>query len=448
MLHKLVKETSSSLRPQFVHGQFAADLLKLTRLYKATNRPIEVNFRQLVPMNSGIDRATHLMHSYPAKLLPNIPVFFLYSGALSRSDRSVLDPFCGTGTVLLESALAGYRSVGADTNPLARMIAQAKVTHISRTALLDSHRRVMMRIGNSSPARFSPVVNVNQWFGRSTQTALARLLGAIRDTRDPDRRRFFEVCFSSCVRRLSRADPRMSVPVRMNGPLPSPSGGTAERTVLLLYERTVHVNIHRLEQLAGVSDLATKVFDDARKLPQYMAAKHFEPLDLIITSPPYLGAQKYIRASSLSIGWLGLAPENKLRTLERLNIGREHYSKAEYKFPGTIVVPEARAIIEAVRSEDPLRAHIASNYLVEMHDALIASCNVLRKGGHMILVAGDNSIRGRAFRTTDYLRHIVQRIGLRLKLHLLDDIRSRGLMTKRNRTAGIISREHIFVFKK
>src|SRR5215208_5509483 len=100
-------------------------------------------------MNSGIDRATHLMHAYPAKLLPNIPVFFLYSGALSGRDSLVLDPFCGTGTVLLESLLAGCRATGADTNPLARMITQAKVTHIAARSLLSVHRQIIKRVGSS-----------------------------------------------------------------------------------------------------------------------------------------------------------------------------------------------------------------------------------------------------------------------------------------------------------
>jgi hypothetical protein len=46
------------------------------------------------------------------------------------------------------------------------------------------------------------------------------------------------------------------------------------------------------------------------------------------------------------------------------------------------------------------------------------------------------------------MRDIIEGNGLSLELELIDDIRSRGLMTKRNKTAGLITREHILVFQK
>ena len=46
--------------------------------------------------------------------------------ALAAGAR-VYDPFCGSGTTLLESFLNGYSSFGCDFNPLAAKIAKAKV---------------------------------------------------------------------------------------------------------------------------------------------------------------------------------------------------------------------------------------------------------------------------------------------------------------------------------
>jgi hypothetical protein len=149
----------------------------------------------------------------------------------------------------------------------------------------------------------------------------------------------------------------------------------------------------------------------------------------------------------LSIGWLGLAPENKLRILERDNIGREHYGKEEVRAGRDSVIPEATLLLKQISRHNELRAHIAANYLCEMNDAFTAACSVLRPGGHFVLIAGDNSIAGKPFFTTRYLRQMLENLGLRLKLELIDNIKSRGLMTKRNKTAGIISREHIFVFQ-
>lgn len=428
--------------------KFAVQLERLVDLFEQTGKPIEVNFRELVPMHSGIDRVTHLMHPYPAKLLPNIPLFFLNCG-LARRGSTVMDPFCGTGTVLLESALSGKNFVGADSNPLARMIASVKTTRIAAERLNTSYSRILSRVGRSTPIKFQPVVDVNHWYSKGTSLALAKLLGSIRKTKDLEIRQFFEVCFSSAARRLSNADPRLSVPVRLKKVSRAHPTKSAVRRVHEVFGKIVQANIARVEKLpAAQTGACLAIFEDARTIGADMATRSLPQAELIITSPPYVGAQKYIRASSLSIGWLGLAPDAQLRPLERQNIGREHYALSEVLKPGELVVPEAAALLRGIRKEDPLRAHIASNYLTEMDVALRSACAGLQEGGHLVLVVGDNSIRGRAFRTSLYLRLLVERIGLKLRLELLDDIRSRGLMTKRNKTAGIISREHIFLFQK
>ena len=92
-------------------------LERLLHQYSMCRRPVPVNFRKLVPFFSGIDRATHLFHSYPAKLLLNIPFFFLHCQQFGRP-LHLFDPFCGSGTVLVEGALRGCWLTGADANPL------------------------------------------------------------------------------------------------------------------------------------------------------------------------------------------------------------------------------------------------------------------------------------------------------------------------------------------
>ena len=64
------------------------------------------------------------------------------------------------------------------------------------------------------------------------------------------------------------------------------------------------------------------------------------------------------------------------------------------------------------------------------------------------MIIGNNTIAGYEFMTHEYLMKIAERIGFSIELILIDDIKSRGLMTKRNKTASIISREYIVVFKK
>src|SRR5664280_2676519 len=96
--------------------------------YARTAAPSVVDFRAL--MTEFVpERHTHMLHPYPAKLLPQIPAFFLTTSRFGPDAPPMVlaDPFCGTGTVLLEGALRGLEVIGADTNPLARLIARVKI---------------------------------------------------------------------------------------------------------------------------------------------------------------------------------------------------------------------------------------------------------------------------------------------------------------------------------
>ena len=117
-------------------------------------------------------------------------------------------------------------------------------------------------------------------------------------------------------------------------------------------------------------------------------------VDLILTSPPYAGAQKYIRASSLSIGWLHLAQNSRLRPLEATNIGREHLSRSERETIHSIEASEMAEVLSQVRDVNPLRADIFATYIGEMSAAAKAIVHSLKRGGHMVLVMGDNEICG------------------------------------------------------
>ena len=97
--------------------------------------PQEVDFRAIVPWLRSNERATHLLHSYPARTIRQIPYLFSQAGCLSHPGDVVLDPFCGSGTTLLEASLASRNGVGLDANPLAVLIASVKINPPPRLCL-------------------------------------------------------------------------------------------------------------------------------------------------------------------------------------------------------------------------------------------------------------------------------------------------------------------------
>ena len=414
-------------------------LSNLLEQYRRRGAAIEVDFRDIVPFGSGVDRATHLMHSYPAKLLPNIPLFFLHCSQLVRSRSLISDPFCGTGTVLVEGLLAGHKVIGADSNPLARQIALAKTTRINPKDASVALGKLSRIFGTVAPKAFAPVVNVERWFSPENTAELGKLLGAIDTVEDEAIRRLFAVTASQCIRRFSKVDPRMSVPVVRRDPSPPKS----LPPLLDLFHASLQTNIRRL-MILPIEAKPELLLSDAR----HLIASDIPPADLVVTSPPYAGAQKYIRASSLSIGWLNLAPGNKLRALEQQNIGREHLTASERMLDWNVAAPEYGALLTRIGAINPSRAAILGTYLMEMRDAMNAVVRSIRKGGHLVLVMGDNQVCGIAVPTSQLIRDICVSAGLEPRLELVDTIKSRGLMTKRNRSASVIAREHVFLLRK
>lgn len=432
--------------------------------YAAEGKPIQVNFRDIVPQLSRGERYTHLIHPYPAKLICHIPYFFLNTDYCCPKQGSVLDPFCGSGTVLLEAILSGRNAYGADANPLARKISRVKTTIINDTYLYQVLDELLLEISEDKGVMSTCNDESLFWYPPKTIITITKIINAIHRIKNPQIQEFFEICISSILKKISYADPRISVPVRVNADKFPPGSRLRENAikhieditnldVLNLFTSICKSNIYRISTLSdackGAS--ATICSEDARKLTFSIGNNKLiedESIDLILTSPPYAGAQKYIRASSLNLRWLCIADNQGIRSLKSQNIGREDYRKSEISIPKT-GIQDADYLLYVLFSEGKCeRAHIVSNYLNEMKIAIDESIRVLKHGGYFVMVIGNNTVCGHEFDTQAYLTEYMISKGLSLEFKLIDDIKSYGLMTKRNKTASRISCEYVLVLRK
>ncbi len=443
---------------------FNTTILEYLDEYSKTRIPIEVSFRELVPDLNRNDRYTHLIHSYPAKLIAHIPFFFLNNDIFSKQGDIVLDPFAGSGTVLLESIIAGRNSIGADSNPLARLISRVKTNKLSSELLLEHLSCIEKDFGLQSEEFTPNLKNIDYWFSPNVKKQLGRLFLAIRKIQDDNYKDFFLVCFSNCIKKVSYADSRVSVPVKINLNRHKPNTRlyteVAQKiknlesvNVIEKFKEICSLNLKRINSLKSLSDeYSSKIIsNDARSITVQLDGKNRvddNSADFIITSPPYAGAQKYIRSSSLNLAWLDeLENESSLKVLDSKNIGRENYKKSEYSTLCKTGVYEADLLLEEIFKINPTRSLIAANYLLEMNAVFVEMHRVLKKDGYFVLVIGNNKVCGYEFNTQQYLIELLENLGFKVVLKLIDDIKSFGLMTKRNKTADLISREWIIVLK-
>src|SRR5262249_5399472 len=131
---------------------------------------------------------THGFHTYPARMHPLTARRLL---ADVPAGATVLDPFCGSGTVLVEAILRGARAVGVDASPLAILVARAKTARsqygrdlvvaaraVSREVLAEG--KAARRSGwRAPPRRAAPEAELRGWFDPHVRAELEALAAAV-----------------------------------------------------------------------------------------------------------------------------------------------------------------------------------------------------------------------------------------------------------------------------
>jgi DNA modification methylase len=85
-----------------------------------------VDLKGMFPDIRGTGYLTHGFDAYPAKMIPHMARFLIEK--VSEPGQTILDPFCGSGAVLIESAISDRNAIGIDFNPVAIALAKAKST--------------------------------------------------------------------------------------------------------------------------------------------------------------------------------------------------------------------------------------------------------------------------------------------------------------------------------
>lgn len=114
------------------------------------------------------------IHPYPARFIPDI-ARELISGLGCDKGAVILDPFCGSGTTLLEAQRAGFESVGIDLNPIACLISSVKTKELPPEFLPVAHD-VYEQAKNTFDGYVAipTIPNLDHWFKPDVQRPYLR----------------------------------------------------------------------------------------------------------------------------------------------------------------------------------------------------------------------------------------------------------------------------------
>lgn len=261
---------------------------------------------------------THPFHSYPAKLHPaTARILAEIVGHSARRPQPIVDPFCGSGTTLVEIRAAGMRAIGVDLNPLAVLVSRAKTWTVPpkrRREMRDTGHAIaadVLAAGKAArrsgaeaapmrkPVGFDPNARNRRlaaWFAPHVRRELEMIayhLDELRE-RDAEIANVLTACLSAILYKVSsRTSDTDGTWVDRNVPRGAAARHFQQRVELLF---------------AGLGDFPPgappDIFEmDARKLadvvPEGTAGG-------IITSPPYAGTYDYAEHQRLRFDFLAL----------------------------------------------------------------------------------------------------------------------------------------------
>ncbi|MCB1921028.1 MAG: RNA methyltransferase [Candidatus Competibacteraceae bacterium] len=254
------------------------------------------------------------IHPYPAKFIGDIPRALLDS-LPKTPDTVVFDPFCGSGTTLVEAQRKGMASIGIDLNPIACLISRVKTAPTPVGLSNVSLRIANAARANRNPARWA-IPNVDHWFKEEVQEAVASLIDSIKYITQGTIYDTLRLALSSILVRISNqeSDTRYAA-------ISKPIGKNDVFDQFLLacqkLERALMARDWGLPEARVVEADTLKVGEDSVG----------RQVGLVITSPPYPNAYEYWLYHKYRMWWLGFDP---LAVKEQEIGARAHFFKREH----------------------------------------------------------------------------------------------------------------------
>ncbi|PKP69498.1 MAG: RNA methylase [Alphaproteobacteria bacterium HGW-Alphaproteobacteria-4] len=285
--------------------------------------------------------SVHGLHEYKGKFNPQVARALLNIFHVTPG-QFVLDPFCGSGTTLVECSHLGIDAVGTDINPLAVYLSNAKLCALS--APIEALKEAQKAISDHllSNRKHSGLKSSDErqeyllgWFDQDIYVEIENIRKVILDIAG-DLSPIFLAIASNLLRDYSQQDPRDLRIRRRTSPLPSEPCTKA----FLSAVSQVLVRILATREVIGTGATSGRaLLCDVSELMQVDGQERF---DAAITSPPYAMALPYIDTQRLSLVWLGLLPADQILELEASLIGsRELRGSSKRELPKAMAINEA-----------------------------------------------------------------------------------------------------------
>jgi len=345
---------------------------------------------------------------------------------------SVLDPFAGVGTTLVEAILFGHQAIGFEINPYAAFACRVKVTacEVPVDRVYGEASRFQAFYDDRVPSGYVPkrvppagFKTGAPFYSPEVLRKVLTVLDFIDTVEDPAPQGLFRLAFASTMVRYSNYSYGPSLGRRA-------SAGKEEirdfpvGQVILSKLMEMAEDIAWLQANLPEREVNARVINDS--FFQYPSCVVPGSVDLIVTSPPYLNNYHYNRNTRPHLYWLGYAERPQdLARLEQVNFGKFWQTvrdKAQmdltFSLPGTDIEDRLQEVRALHPEKGAYGGHGWANYAVAYFNDCYRFArgihHVLRGGGTALMVIGNSILQGILIPTDQYFGRIAESVGLEL----------------------------------
>ena len=328
----------------------------------------------------GPEAKLHRIHPYPAKF----PAFiagkaFEYARQCGVRLRRVGDVFCGCGTVPYEARREGLEFWGCDINPVATLIARTKSTSLDPLRFRALARTVVERFPHANsvePRSATAEARLAYWYRSPQRADMGRLVRCIDDVArtHPKYRQALLCAVSAIARATSQWRTRAIKPAFDPSKVPASVAGA----------------------FAAQCDNMAAAYAEGGRLrgpePQIVTGNVLTtpspatPLDLLVTSQPYVTSYEYADLHQLSALWLGFADD--YRDLRRGAIGSA-FAELDFNRAYPELNAVAYQVVFSLYLRDPALARAAAAYYLDIQRLAKRCKEWVRPGGIAIFLIGN-----------------------------------------------------------
>lgn len=265
----------------------------------------EISFRDSIKEIPSTTYATFGLYNYPAKFIPQIIIYALKNYA--KPSMSVFDPFGGYGTVGVVSRIYGHDYELWDLNPMLKLLHEVAIMKLPKD--IDTH--ALTHMIKTSDKNFIPDwENIEYWFPKEFLKLLYSAWGYYHHCKDSEVKKLILIPLLKTTRIFSYNDnqrQKLSKSPYSKKRVAKLLEGDYEAAFYKMIEKNLGELVSSLKEYKELEPKQVKynVEASADITKQNLSKTH----DILITSPPYLQAQEYIRNSKIDLFWTGFSAE-------------------------------------------------------------------------------------------------------------------------------------------